>query len=394
MPQKHLEHYLLTASATVDSNKVNMTEDGGSVNALVHRNTASHHTWSDTIIFDGKIDRETLQEIYAFDSQFDQTFAGSELTQYPNNINQQDKLYYQNIRITSLFSSRILLVVKNSSAHPGQEQLLRQACREIVDCYLLQHRTEKTHEQISQVYHLLSEFLSGKEISEEWTQPLLSSIGWHNSDCYQMIYLQSIGYQHSPQSMNYYASQLENYFSACLAIHKKNGIYLICNTDQEINPDFSQRLTLFARDNLFKTGASNLFSPFTKCHRYALQAENALSVGQKKNPSVWNYSFSNYLYEYILENSQASYPAEDFCPPSLRLLQEYDRNNPEVCLMETLYQYIRCGFNASIAAEKLFIHRTTFSYRMRKINTLAQIDLSNWKELFCIMMYFSMTGKQ
>ena len=35
VPQKHLEHYLLTASATVDSNKVNMTEDGGSVNALV-----------------------------------------------------------------------------------------------------------------------------------------------------------------------------------------------------------------------------------------------------------------------------------------------------------------------------------------------------------------------
>ncbi len=35
MPQKHLEHHLLTASATVDSNKVNMLEDDGSVNAIV-----------------------------------------------------------------------------------------------------------------------------------------------------------------------------------------------------------------------------------------------------------------------------------------------------------------------------------------------------------------------
>lgn len=34
MPQKHLEHHLLTASATVDGNKVNMLEDVGSVNAL------------------------------------------------------------------------------------------------------------------------------------------------------------------------------------------------------------------------------------------------------------------------------------------------------------------------------------------------------------------------
>ena len=35
MPQKHLEHKLLTASATVDKNKVNMTKDGNSENAYV-----------------------------------------------------------------------------------------------------------------------------------------------------------------------------------------------------------------------------------------------------------------------------------------------------------------------------------------------------------------------
>jgi LPXTG-motif cell wall-anchored protein len=33
MPQKQLAHYLLTASATVDGNAVNMLEDNGSVNA-------------------------------------------------------------------------------------------------------------------------------------------------------------------------------------------------------------------------------------------------------------------------------------------------------------------------------------------------------------------------
>ena len=35
MPQKHLEHHLLTASATVDGNDVTMLEDNGSVNAAV-----------------------------------------------------------------------------------------------------------------------------------------------------------------------------------------------------------------------------------------------------------------------------------------------------------------------------------------------------------------------
>ena len=35
MPQRHLEHKLLTASATVDSNKVNMEPDGSSANAFI-----------------------------------------------------------------------------------------------------------------------------------------------------------------------------------------------------------------------------------------------------------------------------------------------------------------------------------------------------------------------
>ena len=41
MPQKHLEHHLLTASATVDGNKVNMLEDNGSVNALAPLNVVN-----------------------------------------------------------------------------------------------------------------------------------------------------------------------------------------------------------------------------------------------------------------------------------------------------------------------------------------------------------------
>ncbi len=56
MPQKHLEHYLLTASATVDGNDVTMLADKGSVNALAPLtvvntrgfdlpSTGDHGTW-------------------------------------------------------------------------------------------------------------------------------------------------------------------------------------------------------------------------------------------------------------------------------------------------------------------------------------------------------------
>lgn len=61
MPQKHLEHHLLTASATVDGNDVNMQDDDGSVNASVPLKvintrgfdlpqTGDHGTWMFSVI--------------------------------------------------------------------------------------------------------------------------------------------------------------------------------------------------------------------------------------------------------------------------------------------------------------------------------------------------------
>ena len=61
MPQKHLEHHQLTASATVDGNDVNMLEDNGSVNASVPLKvintrgfdlpqTGDHGTWMFSVI--------------------------------------------------------------------------------------------------------------------------------------------------------------------------------------------------------------------------------------------------------------------------------------------------------------------------------------------------------
>ena len=60
MPQKHLEHKLLTASANVDGKKVNMVEDNGSINAeapltVVNTSgfdlpqTGDHGTWMFTV---------------------------------------------------------------------------------------------------------------------------------------------------------------------------------------------------------------------------------------------------------------------------------------------------------------------------------------------------------
>ena len=57
-------------------------------------------------------------------------------------------------------------------------------------------------------------------------------------------------------------------------------------------------------------------------------------------------------------------------------------------LYETLRAYTEAGFNKARAAQMIFIHRNTINYRIRQIEQLCNIDLSNEKLLFTLQLSF------
>ncbi|MBQ8040413.1 MAG: helix-turn-helix domain-containing protein [Lachnospiraceae bacterium] len=44
------------------------------------------------------------------------------------------------------------------------------------------------------------------------------------------------------------------------------------------------------------------------------------------------------------------------------------------------------------AAERLHIHRTTFLYRLRKIQDIAHVDLDAWDQLLHILLSYRLLG--
>ncbi|MBR5995570.1 MAG: helix-turn-helix domain-containing protein [Eubacteriaceae bacterium] len=82
-------------------------------------------------------------------------------------------------------------------------------------------------------------------------------------------------------------------------------------------------------------------------------------------------------------------PSEDLYSPVLKTLLLHDSEHPELPLTETLYAYLCCHFNESRAAETLFIHRTTFLYRMNKLRSLVQLDLEDFDTLTGLMLSFA-----
>ncbi len=58
----------------------------------------------------------------------------------------------------------------------------------------------------------------------------------------------------------------------------------------------------------------------------------------------------------------------------LRPLMEYDRERSSD-LIRTLRVYFACGANASLAADRLFLHRNSMIYRLERIRELTGLDL-------------------
>ncbi|MCH3908830.1 MAG: helix-turn-helix domain-containing protein [Bacilli bacterium] len=59
-------------------------------------------------------------------------------------------------------------------------------------------------------------------------------------------------------------------------------------------------------------------------------------------------------------------------------------------LMLTSGAFLRCGLNASLAAETIFIHRNTFNYRLEKFIDLTSLDIRDYHNALVLEIYFQL----
>lgn len=92
------------------------------------------------------------------------------------------------------------------------------------------------------------------------------------------------------------------------------------------------------------------------------------------------------VYKLFFEiNNQSE--MEKFYLNSLKNLMEYDNKNATE-LIETLEAYIDEGGNLNRTSEKLFIHKNTLKYRIKRIEDISKCDLKDVNELFDFYISF------
>ena len=84
------------------------------------------------------------------------------------------------------------------------------------------------------------------------------------------------------------------------------------------------------------------------------------------------------IYKYMFHSDNQGEVLE-YCNNKLEKLEEYDHANGTF-LKETLLAYYMNGFNTLRTAESLFIHRNSLMYRLKKIEELLEMELTDYME--------------
>ena len=335
------------------------------------------------------ISLSAMSDLYENDPLFDETYRTTGLCSYQATSNERFTRYYYNIRYQGEYLARILILLP---MRPWSEEilpLLGEMCVLIDEYCEDSYQKENLHRADVNLSESLQRILEDPSADRGEINAQLIARGWTANDRYEIFYLLPIVKDLSRQTLSFYCLQMMDNFPACSCFASASSITAIHNLTAENDPGFHGKLSAFLRDFLLKAGKSNDFSGFFRAGTYLYQALFALDKGQEIRPTYWVFSFRDFLFEYIVERCTAQFGADGLMPESLVPVWEYDQKHPDAGLMQTLFQYIASHFNASAAADALFIHRTTFFYRWNRILDLTNPGLDDPRKVFEIMMYFA-----
>jgi hypothetical protein len=190
------------------------------------------------------------------------------------------------------------------------------------------------------------------------------------------------GFSNHQLNPNYYIDQLSGIFKRSMAFFYK-GTLILLHTSNYKDPYQSidkHKLSHFLQLNQINIAISFRFEQILDTWRYYNQVmfllKNKKCIMKER---CLNYE-DNYL-NHLLEASQNDINAETIIHPDLLFLQNYDQeNNTEY--MKTLKAYFRNNRNALNTSNYLHIHKSTFFYRIGKIQDLTEFDPSNAEILF------------
>lgn len=133
----------------------------------------------------------------------------------------------------------------------------------------------------------------------------------------------------------------------------------------------------------FAVGISSVFYSYTSLIEANKESREAIKISRLTNGNSKPVFIENKRLEQALLQVANNDYIQNYIHSTIAVLEKYDKENDSE-LLETLNQLILCMGVKTKAAEKLFLHRNTLMYRIKKIEYLTGYDLSNKDDLLSL----------
>lgn len=235
--------------------------------------------------------------------------------------------------------------------------------------------------------HTLSAIISGKAVSRDECFDKLSYLKWVRARQFYLMMVEDDQGGDLGVRKASVINALKLYIPTdhCLMYESHLVIYLTQKLYLKLCGKDNQELKSFLQLNHLRGAVSSGFFDILDSRTYYLMTSNLLKTAQKYNLSFVTFQKSqHYIVADLLEGQFA---ISDFCHPAIIKLIHYDKENHSD-LLQTLECYLQYKNDVDKALEKLYIHRSTLFYRVKKIKELTGLGLEQIEEVS--QLYFSL----
>ncbi|MDY3917638.1 MAG: helix-turn-helix domain-containing protein [Candidatus Limivivens sp.] len=343
-------------------------------------------------------EKEELRELLEPNNLFEYCTAFKQDEEYNRARNYHHAFYYPeyitgyrnlcvNIFDHGIYTYRIAIPEACDCFRPGMQELLEYMAGFVEK--ILRHSSRTDTDQVNTLPHILESALSGSGLPAEQITQKLMGFGWNPEHSYVCLDFQTAMLDQQNMTVNFICRHIESLISHACAFQHQEDIVVFVNLTRfgGTTEDVYRKIILFLRDSFLKMGISRSFSGFQELPYYYRQAQTALETGNRCHPYQWAHSFEDTAVFYMLHNAPGDFPAKICCSEKLLKLYEYDKEH-QTELFRTLKVYLENNENAVQSARELFIHRSTFLYRLDRIREMTGMDLSNKDQrLYYLMSY-------
>lgn len=274
------------------------------------------------------------------------------------------------------YIGRLLIGEKLSAFKPGQFRAAEYFV-EVLRIAMIQKAVKRKGFQHFEEF--VKNMMLGKITNKKYIQTKLDYIKWNITDEYLCMKVEMDLTKINILSVSSTCNEFEKKIGECCAFFYQDSVWVLINLScsKQNKYEVRKKMSLIIRESLLKTGVSNICKDFIKIPYYFKQAEKALSYGEKSKNTSWYYDYYDYAVDDILRYGCENIPNDLIGCEQIKILEKYDAEN-DTELYKTLKVYLQHDRNITHTSEELFIHRSTLSYRLIRIQEITGLDLEDF----------------